>query len=175
MLIPAGILLGFVAGQFFTIDALNVHLNHGSLRGVSKCLAQEANAVLSAESRQRACTSQFERDISYSVYEKIEGRGGIRKRADQLAFEGTLRNDTSDALVTHLKLKITFYQEVGKPAISKHADVWGWFEPSTAKVAFSSTEFEPPFEGWDKLNGCETEATISCWVWEIEQYYGVSL
>ena len=175
LLIAAGLLLSCIAGQYFTIDALNRPLNHGTLRGVSICLAQEANAVLSADSRKKACASQFEQDISYFVYEKIYGRGSIRKRGDQLAFEGALSNETSDSLVSHFKIEITFNQELGKAAIVRKAGVSGWFEPSTANVTFTSTEFEPPFEGWEKLKGCEPNVQVNCWVWEIDRYYGVSL
>ena len=45
LLIAAGLLLSFLAGQFFTIDALNVLLNHGSLRAESKHLASAALIV----------------------------------------------------------------------------------------------------------------------------------
>lgn len=149
----------------------NQTVYNGTVQGVSACMDLAAMAILSQETIRNACTQKFQKPVF--EYREVSGRASPKTRRDEVIFSGSIENDSSDKVLSWIKVEYIYYDEEGKQATYLGSAIV-WVEPS------SNEDFEIVLDNFDAKDfndsaSCDADEKSDCWAWGLVGAAGLEL
>ena len=152
---------------------VNEASNHGTLRGVEKCMDYAKSELLSQEAVKASCVESFH----VTLYIPELATGKARPRVDQgiAGWEGTLENKTADHVTTWVKIGVSIYDADGKEQ-QAFAETPLWIDPM-GKATFQVELPDIKAEQLESIEYCDLDeqAPKSCMSWGVTDIKGLAI